>query len=89
MAYVVFETETTRLVKRKNGDHYFKTAAAANAFITRFLDGSKHAVAEAVDFHNNIEKQVERANMMSGKTYTESVNTPGYMSPASEAYWSM
>ena len=34
-------------------------------------------------------KMVERVNLMSGKTYMEAENTPGYMSPASEAYWSM
>jgi hypothetical protein len=34
-------------------------------------------------------KMVERKNLMSGKTYMEAENTPGYLSPASEAYWSM
>jgi len=47
------------------------------------------AIAEADYYHKNIEKFVTRTNMMSGKEYTESVNTPNYMSPASEAYWSM
>ena len=28
-------------------------------------------------------------NMMSGKQFVETVNTPGYMSPSSESYWSM
>jgi hypothetical protein len=35
-----------------------------------------------------IEQTVEKVNMMSGKTYRESVNTPGYCSPSSESYWS-
>jgi len=47
------------------------------------------AIAEAEYYHKHIEKFVTRTNMMSGKEYTESVNTPNYMSPASEAYWSM
>ena len=34
-------------------------------------------------------KMVERVNLMSGKTYMEAENTPGFMSPSSEAYWSM
>jgi hypothetical protein len=88
MAYVVFNTETTRLVRRKNGAETFKTAAAAQAHITRSLDGSKYAVAAANDYYANIEQQVERVNLITGKTYMESVNTPGFMSPASEAYWS-
>ena len=32
---------------------------------------------------------VERVNIMSGKTYVEDEDTPCYMSPASESYWSM
>jgi hypothetical protein len=32
---------------------------------------------------------VTRINLMSKKEYQEPSNTPGYMSPASEAYWSM
>ena len=34
-------------------------------------------------------KMVERVNLMSGKTYMEAENTPGYLSPACESYWSM
>ena len=34
-------------------------------------------------------KMVTRKNLMSGKEYQEAENTPGYLSPASEAYWSM
>jgi len=34
-------------------------------------------------------KMVEKVNLMSGKKYMEADNTPGFMSPASEAYWSM
>jgi len=32
---------------------------------------------------------VTRINLMSGKEYEESVNTPLCCSPASETYWSM
>ena len=35
------------------------------------------------------EPMVERVNLMTGKKYMEGINTPGYMSPSSEAYWSM
>jgi hypothetical protein len=41
------------------------------------------------DEYSMVEPMVERKNMMTGKKYMESINTPGYMSPASEAYWSM
>lgn len=34
-------------------------------------------------------KMVKKTNMMSGKEYWEAEDTPGFMSPSSEAYWSM
>ena len=48
-----------------------------------------YGIAEAEYYHKHIEKQVKRVNMMTGKEYYESINTPNYMSPSSEAYWSM
>ena len=49
----------------------------------------RYAIAEAGYFHQNIEKSRKTTNMMSGKQFVETVNTPGYMSPSSESYWSM
>jgi hypothetical protein len=46
-------------------------------------------IADAADFHNNIEKMVAKQNMMSKGWYLERVNTPHYCSPSSETYWSM
>ena len=40
-------------------------------------------------YFNNIEAQEEVTNMMSGKKFKQSVNTPNFMSPSSETYWSM
>ena len=87
MTYVVYHKDTTRLAKRANGDQYFATEAAGKRHITRYLN-SDYAVAELSYYEDNIEKTVERVNMMSGETYTESVNTPLCCSPASETYWS-
>jgi len=80
----------------------YKTMAAAQAALTRMqnkylksnVDAAEGplytaAIAEADYYSKNIEKFVTKKNMMSGKEYVESVNTPSYMSPASEAYWSM
>jgi len=80
----------------------YKTMSAAQAALTRMqkkyvqrnVDAAQGplytaAIAEADYYTKNIEKSVTRKNMMNGKEYTESVNTPNYMSPASEAYWSM
>lgn len=89
MAYVVFNKTTTRVARRANGDEFFATEPAAKRHITRFLNAEEYAVAEYTYYQDNIEKQVERINLMSGQKYMESVNTPNYMSPASESYWTM
>ena len=49
----------------------------------------RYGIAELGWFRDFIEKGVMKRNMMSGEDYFESVNTPNYMSPASETYWSM
>ena len=81
----------------------YKTMSAASAALTRMqkkyalrnaADAARGplytaAIAEADYYYKNVEKFVTKKNMMSGKEYTESVNTPSYMSPSSESYWSM
>ena len=81
----------------------YKTMSAASAALTRMqkkfalrstdsaAEGPLYtaAIAEADYYYKTIEKFVTKKNMMSGKKYTESVNTPSYMSPSSESYWSM
>jgi hypothetical protein len=51
--------------------------------------GPDFAVATVQDYNTNVVHMVTRVNLMSGKEYQEPSNTPGYCSPASEAYWSM
>ena len=100
MAYVVYNTKTTAIVtERAFGRGSFKTLAAAKAARTRLLrkfcmntllyKGEDLAVAESMHYINTIKRQVERTNLMTGKTYMEDVNTPRCCSPSSEAYWSM
>ena len=90
--YYIYDTATSRILGRGYGDNW-KTEAAAKAAMTRMRkkgeDVSGLAIADSLTYHANIEKQVTRRNMMTGKTFSESVNTPNYCSPASEAYWSM
>jgi len=93
MVYVVYHNATTYLIKAKNGLNYFASAGAAKAARTRHCNKTgemvaDYSVAEVDDFRENIEKKVEKVSMMSGLKYMERVNTPSYMSPASEAYWS-
>ena len=80
----------------------YKTMAAASAALTKMSKRYRadlketvndpvyrYGIAEANYFHSTIEKSRTRTNMVSKVQYTETVNTPNYMSPASEAYWSM
>lgn len=103
MGYVVYNTESTRIETEKRwGKEVYATEAAAKAARTRMLKKPKKingevvnykpedlAVAEIGHYRSNIEKMVKKVNMMSGQEYYESVNTPNYCSPSSEAYWSM
>jgi hypothetical protein len=93
MQFLVYNTDTSAIT-----DGPFKTNSAAKASITRaskkhfIKTGSKlknRAVAEEVHYYKSIEKMVTRKNMMTGKEYQESINTPISCSPASETYWSM
>lgn len=87
---------------RPDHRHSYKTMAAAKAALTRMskryradmLETAndpqyRYAIAEAAYFHSTIEKSHTRTSLMSGKPYTETVNTPAHMSPATETYWSM
>jgi hypothetical protein len=99
MTYVIYDNSTTRLI---GGYKTYKTLGSAKAAITRMQnkipvsDMGKsdrdpvlmYSIAEINEYYNNIEKQVTRTNLMSGKEYQESINTPSYCSPASESYWS-
>ena len=80
----------------------YKTMPAAQAALTRMSKRYRadllesvndpvyrYGIAEANYFHKTIEKSRTVKNMMNGAPIVESVNTPGYMSPRSEAYWSM
>ena len=90
-------------VARPDHRQSYKTMAAAKAGLTRICKAEgllatdpnyalyRYAIAEAGYFHKSIEKQVKRKVLegFGGKEYMEPVNTPNYMSPSSESYWSM
>ena len=80
----------------------YKTMSAAQAALTRMSKRYRadlketvndpvyrYGIAEAEYFHTSIEKSRTVKNLMNGVEFSETVNTPGYMSPRSEAYWSM
>jgi hypothetical protein len=100
--YIMGKVNTHTGEVRPDHRQSYKTMAAAKAALTRMskryradlLDSVndpvfRYAIAEADYFHKSIEKSRKTSNMMSGKPMVEPVNTPNYMSPSSEAYWSM
>ena len=103
--YYIYEVASTYIMGKPNAngiarpDHRqsYKTMAAAKAALTRIskvepdYDPTRYAIAESSMFHDLIEKTVKRKVLegFGGKEYWEPVNTPSYMSPASESYWSM
>ena len=104
MGYIIYRKDTTEIPAQLRNKVY-KTHAAALAALTRFnkawaktrgkLGNEPDAphftmgVAETEYYARHIEKTVTRVNLMTGKEYEESVNTPAACSPASETYWSM
>lgn len=85
MVYVVYNIATSRR------EHTYDTATVAKRQTTRLNNKAgevKFAYTNGADYSANVEQMVERTNLMSGKTFKESVNTPWACSPASESYWS-
>ena len=89
-------------VARPDHRQSYKTMAAAKAGLTRICKAEsllptdpnyalyRYGIAEASYFHSMIEMQVKKTSLMDNtKTFMEPVNTPNYMSPSSESYWSM
>jgi len=101
--YIQYDVKSTKIIKTFKTMSAAKAAVtrASNKWHKQRLTAPKYApiatedpqftqaVAASEYYYSKIEKQVKRKNLMTGKEYTESVNTPNYMSPASEAYWSM
>jgi len=81
MKYVVYHVASS--MEKKS----YKSASLALAYAEKL--GSAYAVASAPYYAASVVKMVEKVNLMSGLKYMEASNVPGYMSPASEAYWSM
>ena len=100
--YIMGKLNTRTGEVRPDHRKAYKTHSAAQAALTRMskryradmLDSVndpvfRYGIAEAEYFHKTIEKSRTVKNLMDGTPFTETVNTPGYMSPRSESYWSM
>jgi hypothetical protein len=59
----------------------------AKSFLALAMKASRdHWTIEKIEKY--VPKMVTRVNLMSGKEYQEPEDTPAYMSPARETYWS-
>ena len=69
----------------------YKTFGAAMATRTRLCRKSGWNISELsiIATSNYKPRMVTRANLMTGETFEEDVNTPNCCSPASETFWSM
>jgi len=100
--YIMGKMNTRTGEVRPDHRKSYSTMAAAKAALTRMSKRYRADLLETVNdpqyrfgiaesgyFHKSIEKSRKTTNMMSGKPMVEPVNTPNYMSPSSETYWSM
>jgi hypothetical protein len=94
--YVVFEIDTTLYAGRKGKYDFpiFDTVAAAKSHITRLIKSGKYTrdqitFAPRDHFQRQLEKRVTKRNLLSGKEFTQPINTPLACDPSSETYWSM
>jgi len=99
MSFVIYNVNTTMIYRApRTRKEYYATEAAAKAARTRMrsisrtwtpADVKTFAIADAKFFHDHIEKQETKRNLLSGKEFTQPVNTPRCCDPSSELYWSM
>lgn len=92
-SYVVFNHETSAIMRNKHGKGHWASEAAAKSFLTRMTKmgyrKTDFGIIELSLYTQYVEKTVLKTNLMTGKSYRESVNTPRSCSPSSETYWSM
>jgi len=100
MSFVIYNKETTRilLVPARSVGCYterWATVGSAKATLTRKekqdpeFNRDEYAIAEAFEFFTNIEKKETKTNLLSGKEFTQGVNTPISCDPSSETYHCM
>ena len=94
--YVILDNATDRLYKKSGhyGEMRYDTMQGAKCAATRLnkkIGTSRFLWYDINDYliYRGPVKMVEKTNLMSGKKYMEAEDTPCFMSPACESYWSM
>lgn len=98
MSYVIYETNTTYLARIFKNGYWQDAKSATKSGATRMfnnlvkagkIDPATHRIVETSIFHAQIEKFVEKTNLLSGKKFVQRVNTPASCDPSTETYHSM
>lgn len=89
MGYVVYHRDT---FVKLFGSKIFPTIRGARIALSRHCnkDGKNvddYLVSDYATYDSSV-PMVERINLMTGEKYMEKMNTPSYLSPACESYWS-
>ena len=88
MNYIVYHKDTTIILAESE---LLRTAKSA---LTRRVNKGEveridYAISDGVTFYAEIERVYTKQNLMSGKDIQVRANTPCYMDPSCESYWSM
>jgi hypothetical protein len=87
--FVLYHTDTNKLYRSgyvsHKGAKLGQTVAAKKGTVNLEIASYEHWLT----LKALTTKMVTRVNLMTGQEFQEPEGTPGYMSPASEAYWSM
>lgn len=89
---VIYEKSSSLLVKTyptMKGAQIALTRAANQGKKIRGFDTAGLHVCDEETFWRTIDKKVVKRNLMSGKPFVDSINTPLCCDPSSETYWSM
>jgi len=78
-------------IKSTMADRRYKREQDARLRVAKLSDTrpGEYAYNTEDAYDRDVVHMVERVNLMSGQKYMEKSNTPNFLSPASEAYWSM
>jgi uncharacterized protein YcaQ len=94
MSFVIFHIATTKILKKKSyetGEH--ATVKAARAALTRAvnkegINREEYLIMDYATFKSSVEQKIMKKSLMGGGMVEVTVNTPSYLDPSCESYWS-
>ena len=102
MPYVIYHIPSTVQVGPTPGGYphsfaakVYESKSAALRMMAKFnarenvYGPGPYGVADVDHYRTRVVRKVTRTNLLSGQQYQEDSNTPDFLSPSSETYWSM